>query len=114
MQDNVEVFRIIELVGGISAFGLLAWLVRRTFTHTIPRLAADFKEAMDRLLSFARDELKATREEFRQEQREQRADFQNALKNLRDDFKSEIQYLGQRIDRLSDAVRDAKPPKRGE
>ncbi len=105
-MDEQYVFRVIEVVGGVSAFSLLAWLVRRTFTHTIPRLASDFKESLQTATDFFKAELKTSRDDFRAELKEQREDFQKSLEQLRADFKSEIQYLGQRIDRLSDAVRD--------
>ena len=105
-MDEQSVFRLVELGVGAAAFTLLAWLVRRTFTHTIPRLAADFKESLQTATDFFKSELKTSRDDFRAELREQREDFQKSLAQLREDFKGEIQYLGQRIDRLSDAVRD--------
>ena len=105
-MDDEIVVRIVEVTVGASAFTLLAWLVRRTFTHTIPRLATDFKESLKTATDFFKEELRTSRDDFRSELREQRADFQKSQAQLREDFKGEIQYLGQRIDRLSDAVRD--------
>ncbi len=105
-MDEQYVFRLVEIGVGGAAFTLLAWLVRRTFTHTIPRLASDFKESLKSTNEFFKEELRTTRDDFRNELKEQRQDFQDSLKQLREDFKGEIQYLGQRIDRLSDAVRE--------
>ena len=103
---DYDVFRLMEVIGGVTALSLLGWLVKRTFTHTIPRLATDFKESLSGITNHFRDEMRASREEFREELRAQRAEFAESLKQLREDFKGEIQYLGQRIDRLSDAVRE--------
>jgi len=104
MQEDV--FRVVEIIGGASALSLLAWLVRRTFTHTIPRLADDFKASLATVTNFFKEELTASRNAFREELKEQRSDFQDSMRQLREDFRGEVQYLGQRIDRLSDVVRD--------
>lgn len=99
-----DLIRPLEITLGLTAITLLAWLIRRTFTHTIPRLAGDFKEALQQQFAFFQKEMKEQRDLFKEELKEQR----EALKELREDFKGEIQYLGQRIDRLSDSVRESK------
>lgn len=76
---------------------LVAWLVRRVFTHTIPRLAEDFKESLKSQQSVFLDQLEKQREDFREALSEQRGDFRESIKNEREDF-------GRKIDRLSNAV----------
>ena len=76
---------------------LVAWLVRRVFTHTIPRLAEDFKEALKCQQETFLDQLEKQREDFKSALSEQRGDFRDSIKNERED-------LGRKIDRLSNAV----------
>lgn len=63
-----------------SAIALVAWLVKHTFQHTIPRLAATFEKAISKLtddfkseLTACRNELTQQRQEFREELRDERA-----------------------------------------
>ena len=56
----------------LSAFGLMAWLVRHTFTKTIPRLATDFREMLEGQRVTFREELRDTRDVFRDELKEER------------------------------------------
>lgn len=60
------------VIVNLGAFGLMAWLVRHTFTRTIPRLAREFREelALQRTGFFG--ELKDQRSAFREELREER------------------------------------------
>lgn len=63
--------RPLSVTLSVGAFLLLVWLVRRVFTHTIPRLAEDFKSS-----------LAAQRKDFKTELRLQRGDFLGMLKSL--------------------------------
>lgn len=72
---NSEVQGLAELGALVTAFGLLLWLVRRTFTVTIPRLADTFKEE----IAETRREHREDRESWRSELKEQRREFLVAL-----------------------------------
>lgn len=72
---NTEAQGFAELGALVAAFGLLLWLVRRTFTVTIPRLADTFKEE----IAEARKEHREDRESWRSELKEQRREFLIAL-----------------------------------
>lgn len=76
---------------------LVAWLVRRVFTHTIPRLAEDFKESLGKQQELFTEQLADQRNDFKQALVEQRTDFKEALRMERDQF-------GVKLDRLADAV----------
>ncbi len=80
-----------------GAFFLVAWLVRRVFQHTIPRLSEDFKESLSTVTKTFKEELREQRNDFKEELRESRKDFHAALQ-------AEREYLGKRIDRLSDGI----------
>lgn len=60
------------VIGNLGAFGLVAWLVRHTFAHTIPRLAREFREQLDSQRAAFVGELKDQRAAFREELREER------------------------------------------
>jgi len=76
---------------------LVGWLVRRVFTHTIPRLAGDFKEALNNQQALFLKQLEEQRDDFKTALAEQRIDFKEALRDERD-------QLGKKLDRLSNAV----------
>jgi len=76
---------------------LVSWMVRRVFTHTIPRLATDFKEALTSQQHLFVSQLESEREDFNRALSEQRTDFRESLKDERE-------QLGHKLDRLSDAV----------
>lgn len=71
---------IVTLVTDLGAFGFILWLVHRTFSHTIPRLASTFEKGihtMQKAFSEAADK--------------QRADFKEMVQNQRSDFERIIQ-----------------------
>lgn len=76
---------------------LIVWLVRRVFTHTIPRLATDFKEALANQQALFLKQLDEQRIDFKEALSDQRTDFREALKDERD-------QLGRKLDRLAEAV----------
>ena len=92
----------------LLALGLVSWLVRRIFTHTIPRLAGDFKEAMTlQLDSFSRV-MKQQRDDFKEDTAQQREDFLSALSQMRKEHREDRQedrdLFGRRLDRLSEGI----------
>lgn len=85
------------LAVNLGAFTLVSWLVRRVFTHTIPRLAGSFEkerqglsEQYQRLLSEQRadfqDALESQRKVFAEQLATQREDFQKQMDRQRTDF----------------------------
>lgn len=83
-----------------TVVGLLGWIVKRTFSHTIPRLANDFKAALTAQADVFEREMKAIRDLHIAQsiaEREER-------KQMREDFRQELAALGLRVDRLSDVV----------
>jgi len=102
-----------QAVAGATAIGLVAWLVKRTFGHTIPRMAGDFKEALDGLTARFSEELRAQREEFRAELHVAREQFRAELAAQRADFKTELTGLGEKIEKLAKAVDDLEDRIRG-
>jgi hypothetical protein len=57
-------------LGNAGGFALVAWLVRHTFAHTIPRLAKDFRDSIDEQRKEFLGELRRINEEGREERRE--------------------------------------------
>lgn len=98
-MGEAQITSLVETSIQVGAFALVAWLVRRVFQHTIPRLSGDFKEALVSQHELFREELRCQRQDFKDELKLQREAFQLALQ-------AEREYLGKRIDRLSDSVED--------
>jgi hypothetical protein len=81
---------VIQLIGDLGSLGFILYLVHRTTTHTIPRLADAYIAAEDRL-----------RQDFKEMLRIQRADFTEALERER-------QILTDQTERICIAIRDSK------
>lgn len=91
-----------KMVGEFAAVGLVAWLVKRVFTHTIPRLAEDFKVALDRQLNAFSESLGAMRTEFTEELRAQRKEFFEEIRESRSECRS-------CRDKMDDLIRTVRP-----
>jgi len=76
---------------------LVVWLVRRVFTHTIPRLAEDFKESLAKQQTQFLKHLEDQRVDYKETLQAQRTDFREALRDERDE-------LGKKLDRVAEAV----------
>lgn len=85
MPESVLPFA--EVTAYATILGLITWLVRRVFTHTIPRLVADFKDSLEKQSASFSAELKNQQDLFHCALAQQRDDFQSALKESRTDFK---------------------------
>lgn len=96
---DTQLYELTQFGAGIMALALVVWIVRRVFSHTIPRLATDFRESLTSIQQHFKDEIAASREAFRQELALQRGDFKDALKDEREGF-------GRKLDRLADAVEE--------
>lgn len=79
----------------LGAFGLVAWLVKHTFTHTIPRLAKEFREQLD-----------AQRTSFTSELKDQRAAFREELREERTCHCERLRALDQAIEKMNDTLRE--------
>ncbi len=79
---------IVQLIGDLGALGFILYLVHRTTTHTIPRLADQYLKA----------------EEIA------RQDFKEILSQQREDFRAELererQINGQQTERIIDTMRN--------
>lgn len=97
-----------EALGSIGALALVAWLLRRVFTHTIPRLAKSFETALGVQQELFHAEMKSCRDDFREELKAQRSDFRTELVAQRKDFKEQIreerEMFISRLDRMADAI----------
>ncbi|HSC15014.1 MAG TPA: hypothetical protein VLI71_07845 [Gammaproteobacteria bacterium] len=71
-----------QLISALGPMGFVMWLVHRTTTHTIPRLAKSFEEALDR----------------------ERADYKAALSEQRGDLLRLVEREHQVCDKLAAAV----------
>ena len=108
VTDTALAAPVIQTAGGLGAFGLVAWLLRRVFTHTIPRLASDFKEALVSQQKLFSTELEQFRELFTEEVTRQREDFKEELRLQREDFKGELrrerETFANRLDQIKTVV----------
>lgn len=87
MDPNV----IVQLVSDLGSLGFILYLVHRTTTHTIPRLAQEYLQAEIRL-----------REDFRAMLQQQRDDFRRELERERE-------IHGVNVSRLIDEIRRQSP-----
>lgn len=103
-----DAVNVVEMAGYMVVLGLVAWLVRRVFTHTIPRLADQYQKSLERQQDLFTASLDKQQNIFQIALSEQRVDFKEALAQERQDFREalreEREQLGKRLDRLSDAV----------
>jgi hypothetical protein len=108
MPNVGDAANAVEIAGYMVVLGLVTWLVRRVFTHTIPRLAADYKESLEKQQAIFTEHIDKQQELFQAALSQQRTDFKEALTLERTDFKEalreEREHIGKRLDRLSDAV----------
>ena len=98
---NVDSGMLVELVSSLGTFGFVLWLVHRTTTHTIPRLAAE---------NAARQEIQ--RADFIAAQIQTRDDFREALTEQREVFQREMgrerEVHGKHIDQVITAIREVR------
>lgn len=87
---------------GLAAIGLVVWLFKRTFGHTIPRISADFKEA----LKEQKEAAKEARREFLEELRAQRQDFMQTLERIDTRSTEERNECHQRIEEVKRELSD--------
>jgi glutathionylspermidine synthase len=73
----------------IGAISLIAWLVRHTFQHTIPRLADQFAKSLE-----------DTRKSFTEALDKQHLHYMAVVDRLRDDSKAERREFIETIDKL--------------
>ena len=96
-MDIKDLSPLLEMGAMGAIIALVTWLVRRVFTHTIPRLAEDFKESLKSQQALFMDQLGSQRDDFKQALSEQRTDFKEALQEERE-------QIGAKLDKLTEAV----------
>lgn len=64
---------LMELVTALGPMGFVMWLVHRTTTHTIPRLAKSFEQSVER-----------QRVDFKEMFRDQRSDYERMMTREQD------------------------------
>lgn len=96
-MNGTEIGNVIEPAAFLAVLGLVIWVVKRVFSHTIPRLATDFKESLSQQAAAFMAQLETQRNDFKEQLAYQRNDFREALREERE-------QLGKRLDRLSEAV----------
>jgi Sec-independent protein translocase protein TatA len=94
-----EIQSALESAGFAIVLGLMVWVVKRVFSHTIPRLAGDFKESIAQLQKTFAEQLDLQRKDFKEELQRQRLDFRESLRDERHD-------LERKLERLTLAVED--------
>ena len=102
-MENIGPF--VQTGGALTAFGLIAWLVRRVFMHTIPRLAKGYEQSLESVQNRFYEELRLSRSDFKEELRAQREDFKEQIKAERDTFCNHLEKMTDAIKSLEDAVR---------
>ena len=90
---------IVDLMGNLGALGIVFWLVKRTFGHTIPRLSRDFAQA-----------IKESRDDFRDILRDQREDFHDAIKVQQQFFADQVTQERAQTTKVIDAFHITRGP----
>lgn len=100
----------------LGAFSLVAWLVRHTFSHTIPRLAEQFQEMLTAQREAAITSSQSERAAYIEDAKAQRRDFLEELRRLsteaaqeRHDCLQKMEQLRAKVDDLADIVRGRRP-----
>lgn len=81
---------VAEVFGYLTILGLLTWLIRRVFTHTLPRLANDFRSSLAKQGDDFREITREQQTLFQQVLQQQRSDFQDSLRDMRTDFRETL------------------------
>jgi hypothetical protein len=92
---------LVQLISSFGTFGFVLWLVHRTTTVTIPRLARENAERQTE-----------QRSDFLEAQRVSREDFRAALLEQREAFRGELErereVHGEHMGSLVEAIREAR------
>lgn len=100
----IEISPIIESAGFVTVFGLVIWVVKRVFSHTIPRLASDFKESLGSQQSIFAAQLELQRQDFKEVLSGQRQDFRDSLREEREQADKRANRLTDTIGRLANST----------
>lgn len=92
---------LMELITALGPMGFVMWLVHRTTTHTIPRLAKSFE-----------DNIRNQRDDFKEMMTQQRSDYERLHVQQRADFERMTQRLQEshiaQIDKVVEAFEKVK------
>ena len=102
----------VELVGQLGALGFIFWLVHRTTTHTIPRLAKGFEEATKEQRQDFAKMVEAQRQDFNSISEAQRDQCMEMIRDQRNQFFEELQrereFSKAHVDQISAAIEKGK------
>ena len=94
---------ILELVGNLGAIGIVLWLVVRTTNHTIPRLAKQYEDGLEKQRSDSKDQNDKAAKVFETSLEKQREDYKTIANQSRQDhllsLKDHREFFGQQIER---------------
>ena len=99
-MSDMEFGIFAQLLGVGGAITLIGWVIKRVFTHTIPRLAQDFKDSLKELQDMFQKSLEQQREDFRDELKRQREDFKDITREEREQWGRKIDRVAEGIERL--------------
>jgi flagellar motility protein MotE (MotC chaperone) len=114
---GISIDTVVQITTGATAFALIAWVLKRVFNYTIPRLAADFKESLAKQQEIFQAELQRQRETFereltqlrlemREELKEQRKEFREELQREREFFEHQLMRLNRTLEALEQFMKD--------
>lgn len=93
--DQTVLLAVMGLVS--TLIGGMVWLIKRTFGHTIPRLAEDFRAALREERTLYQDELRF----YRLESKEQRDRFLDELQRIHAQGHEDSVLLASRVEELT-------------
>ena len=95
---------VVQAVIYSGTLGLVAWLVRHTFMHTIPRLAKTYEQSLEKLHSYHSIQMQTLQDTFREELATQREACQQERSTERQAFREELREERKVIRELSESV----------
>ena len=95
---------IVSLVTDLGAFGFILWLIQRTFSHTIPRLAKDFQDAVAAMQVAFEKSTDKQREDFREIVLLQRKDFERVLQREQEIHAVQTDKIVQALENLAGKI----------
>lgn len=96
---------IVGLVTDLGAFGFILWLVHRTFSHTIPRLAGGFEDAIKSMQAAFEKHSDQQREDFREMVQRQREDYERMMAREQELHAGQAEKIVKALDELAREVR---------
>lgn len=103
---------MLQLVSNLGAIGFIFWLVHRTTTHTIPRLAKGFEDATAEQRKDFKEMLENQRQDFKEQSDKQRDSCMSMVREQRTQFTEELarerSFSKEHIDRVTQAIKEVR------